>query len=164
MYYRFGKAFYFFSILFFIFFLVYFYSALSEKVGLGIDESGSLFRTWERGTFFYAMVGTFLILNAVTLITPKSLETKSNKKLHRIFPIGDPYRDYLLTWFYSFGGILNLSLALLVFYVHSINNQEVIATSQFTFFFYLMPILLFVWVIGLFGILMGKFKQVQKGV
>lgn len=164
MYYRFGKAFYFISILLFTFFLVYFYSALSETVGLGLDEIGSLIRQWERGTFFYAMIGAFVVLNAITLITPKSLETKSNKKLHRIFPIGDPYRDYLLTWFYSFGGILNLSLALLVFYVHSINNQEVIATNQFTFFFYLLPTLLFIWVIGLFVLLMGKFKQVQKGV
>jgi hypothetical protein len=57
-----------------------------------------------------------------------------------------------------------LSLALLVFFVHSINNQEVIAANQFTFFFYLMPAMLFIWVIGLFALLIGKFKQVQKGV
>lgn len=164
MYYRFGKAFYFISVLLFIFFLVYFYSALSETLGLGLDESGALTRTWGKDTFFYSMIAAFVLLNFVTLFTPKSLETKSNKKLHRIFPIGDPYRDYLLTWFYSFGGIINLSLALLVFFVHSINNQDVIATSQFTFFFYLMPALLFIWVIGLFVLLIGKFKQVQKGV
>lgn len=164
MYYRFGKAFYFISVLLFIFFLVYFYSALTETIGLGLDESGSLMRTWGRDNFFFAMIAAFVILNFVTLFTPKSLETKTNKKLHRIFPIGDPYRDYLLTWFYSFGGIINLSLALLVFFVHSINNQEVIAANQFTFFFYLMPAMLFIWVIGLFALLIGKFKQVQKGV
>ncbi|SEG13387.1 DNA topoisomerase IV [Algoriphagus boritolerans] len=164
MYYRFGKAFYFISILLFVFFLLYFYSALPESVGLSIDESGVLNRNWEKGSFFYAMVGAFVIFNAIILYPPKSLETKSNKKLHRIFPVGDSYRDYFLAWFYSFGGILNLSLALLVFFVHSINNQEEIATSQFTFFFYLMPAFLLVWVIGLFVLLIGKFKQVQKGV
>ncbi|MFN3996325.1 DNA topoisomerase IV [Algoriphagus sp.] len=164
MYYRFGKAFYFLSIMLFLFFLLYFYSALPERVGLSIDESGSINRNWEKGTFFYSMVAAFVIFNAVILYPPKSLETKSNKKLHRIFPIGDPFRDYFLTWFYSFGGVLNMSLALLVFFVHSINNQEEIATSQFTFFFYLMPAFLVVWVIGLFVLLIGKFKQVQKGV
>jgi hypothetical protein len=164
MYYRFGKAFYFISILLFVFFLLYFYSALPEKVGLSIDENGVLHRDWEKGSFFYAMVAVFVIFNAVILYPPKSLETKSNKKLHRIFPIGDPYRDYFLAWFYSFGGVVNMSLALLVFFVHSINNQEEIATSQFTFFFYLMPAFLVVWVIGLFALLIGKFKQVQKGV
>lgn len=163
MYYRFGKAFYFLSILLFVFSLLYFYSSLSETVGLGLDENGSINRIWEKGTFFYGMIAIFLILNIVTVYPPKSLETKSNKKLHRIFPIGDPFRDYFLTWFYSFGAVINLSLALLVFFVHSINNQDVIATSQFNFFFYLMPALLAVWVIGLFILLVGKFKQVQKG-
>lgn len=164
MYYRFGKAFYFISILLFVFFLLYFYSALPESVGLSVDENGVLNRNWEKGSFFYAMVAAFVIFNAIILYPPKSLETKSNKKLHRIFPVGDSYRDYFLAWFYSFGGVLNLSLALLVFFVHSINNQEEIATSQFTFFFYLMPAFLLVWVIGLFVLLIGKFRQVQKGV
>ncbi|WP_026967100.1 hypothetical protein [Algoriphagus terrigena] len=163
MYYRFGKVFYFTSILFFIFFLLYFYSSLAETVGLSIDETGTIAKLVEKGTFFYGMIIVFLFLNVVTLFTPKSLETKSNKKLHQIFPIGDPFRDYLLAWFYSFGGLINLSLALLVFFVHSINNQEVIATSQFSFFFYLMPALLVLWAVGLVVLLMGKFKQVQKG-
>jgi hypothetical protein len=164
MYYRFGKAFYFISILLFIFFLLYFYSALPETVGLSIDENGTINRDWEKGTFFYGMVAAFVIFNGIILYPPKSLETKSNKKLHRIFPIGDPYRDYFLAWFYSFGGVVNLSLALLVFFVHSINNQEEISSSQFDFFFYLLPAFLVVWVIGLFVLLIGKFKQVQNRV
>jgi len=163
MFYRFGKVFYFTSILFFIFFLLYFYSALAETVGLSINETGAIAKLVEKGTFFYGMIIAFLFLNAVTLFTPKSLETKSNKKLHQIFPIGDPFRDYLLAWFYSFGGLINLSLSLLVFFVYSINNQEVIEARQFSFFFYLMPALLVLWAVGLVVLLMGKFKQVQKG-
>lgn len=162
MYYRFGKVFYFTSVLLFVFVLLYFYSALSETVGLSIDEDGVVSKVLEKGTFFFGMAAVFLVLNAITLFIPKSLETKANKKLHRIFPIGDPYRDYILTWFYSFGGIINLCLALMVFFVQSINNQEVIATSQFSFFFFLMPALLVLWGIGLAVLLVGKFKQVQK--
>jgi hypothetical protein len=163
MYYRFGKVFYFSSVLFFIFLLLYFYSGLSDSVGLDIDEDGTLSHIIEKGTFFYSMVAGFLILNAVVLFTPKSIETKANKRLHRIFPIGDPYRDYILAWFYSFGGMMNLNLALMAFFVYSINFQEVITTNQFTFFFYLLPALLVVWGVGLIFILIGKFKQVQKG-
>jgi hypothetical protein len=55
-----------------------------------------------------------------------------------------------------------MSLSLMVFFVHAINNQSVIVSSQFNFFFFLMPGLLAVWVIGLFALLVGKFKQVQK--
>jgi|SRR5690606_21435869 len=161
MYYRFGKVFYFTSVFFFIFLLLYFYSGLSDTIGLGLDEDNSITRLLEKQTFFYGMIAAFLVLNAVVLFTPKSIETKANKRLHRIFPIGDPYRDYILAWFYSFGGIVNLNLALMAFFVYSINNQEVIATSQFTFFFYLLPALLVIWGVGLFVILMGKFKQVK---
>ncbi|GAB2501843.1 DNA topoisomerase IV [Algoriphagus taiwanensis] len=163
MYYRFGKAFYMVSVLIFIFFLLYFYSALPEKVGLGIDENGTIDRAWEKSHFFYASVLAFVLLNAVTVFFPKSLETKANKKLHRIFPVGDPYRDYLLAWFYSFGALINISLAVAVFYVHSINNQEEISASLFNFWFYLIPILLLVWVVGLFVLFVGKFKAVQQG-
>lgn len=163
MYSRFGKVFYFSSIIFFVFFLLYFYSALSETIGLRVESDGTIIRNFDKSTFFYGMIAAFLVLNAVAMFAPKSLETKSNKKMHRVFPIGDPYRDYILAWFYSFGGLINLSLALVALFVHSINNQEVIATSQFNFFFYLMPALLALWAIGLVFLLMGKFKQIQKG-
>lgn len=162
MYYRFGKAIYFLSVLVFVSFLLYFYSAMPEQVGLSVDESGSVNRSWEKGTFFYGMVIFFLILNAATLFLPKSLETKTNRKLHKIFPIGDPFRDYLLTWFYSFGGLINLSLGLAALYVHAINNQEEIAASSYNFWFYLMPVLVLVWVIALFVLILGKFKSIQR--
>lgn len=162
MYYRFGKAIYFLSVLVFIFFLLYFYSAMPEKVGLSVDENGLVNRSWQKSTFFYGMVAFFLIFNAATLFLPKSLETKTNRKLHRIFPIGDPYRDYLLTWFYSFGGLINLSLGLGALYVHAINNQEEISASSFSFWFYLMPVLLVLWVIALFVLILGKFKSIQR--
>ncbi len=135
---------------------------MAETIGLSVGQDGSVSRTMDKSTFFYGMVAVFLVLNAVTVFTPKSLETKSNKKLHRIFPIGDPYRDYILTWFYSFGGLINVSLALAAFFVHAINNQEVIAADQFNFFFYLMPALLAIWVIGLMVLLVGKFKHIQN--
>jgi hypothetical protein len=162
MLYRFGKAFYFLSLFGFIFFLLYFYSAMAESVGYSMDDNGLVINKISKETFFYSMIGIFVILNGLVLLPPKLLETKTHRGLHRIFPIGDSYRDYFLGWFYSFGGILNISLSVMVLYTHAINNQQEIAASKFNFFFYLIPSLSIIWVIGLFIIMGGKFKQIQQ--
>jgi hypothetical protein len=164
MFYRFGKVFYFTSVLVFLFTLLYFYAALPEQIGFWIDDQGSILRDYAKSTFFYLLAVGFLVLNLVTIYTPKTLETKTNRKLHRIFPLGDPFRDYLLAWFYSFGAWVNLSLALAALYVHAINNQEELSAASYNLWFFLMPIILFVWVGGLFVLLFRKFKATQLGV
>jgi hypothetical protein len=162
MYYRFGKAIYLFGVLLFVFVLLYFYSALPERVSVQMDSLGNSSWDIEKGVFFYVMIFCFVLLNGLVLLPPKLLETKSHQGLRRIFPVGDVFRDYFLTWFYSFGFIINLSLGLMVFYAHSINNQNEIASSDYNVFFYSIPVLFLVWVIGFFLILLGKFKQVQQ--
>lgn len=162
MYYRFGKAFYFLSILFFVFYLLYFYSALPEQISFSQDEEGNLLKELSRGAFFYGMIAVFVLFNAIILLPPKLLETKNHRGLVRLFPVGDKFRDYYLGWFYSFGGILNVSLALLIFYTHAVNNQDDDAPQQFDFLFYIIPTLFVIWIIGLFAIMVGKFKQVQN--
>jgi len=164
MYYRFGKVFYFLSVLVFLFALLYFYAALPEQIGIRLDDQGGILREYPKSTFFYGLAIGFFIFNLVTIYTPKTLETKTNQKLHRLFPIGDPYRDYLLLWFYSFGGWVNVSLTLGALFVHAINNQEVLSASSYNLWFYLMPIILFVWVGGLFVLLFKKFKATQVGI
>jgi len=144
MYYRFGK--------------------LPEQIGFQLDDQGLLARDFAKSTFFYGLAIGFLVLNVATIYTPKTLETKANRKLHRLFPIGDPYRDYLLAWFYSFGGWVNASLSLAALFVHAINNQEVISASAYNLWFLLMPVVLFVWVGALFVLLFKKFKSTQVGV
>ena len=104
MYSRFGKVFYFFSVLVFLLALLYIYAALPEQIGFRLDNQGGILRDFEKNSFFYGLAFGFLLLNLVTLYTPKTLETKTNQKLHRLFPVGDLFRDYLLAWFYSFGG------------------------------------------------------------
>ena len=164
MYYRFGKVFYFFSVLVFLFALLFFYAALPEQIGFRLDDQGILLRDFAKSTFFYGLAFGFLVLNLITIYTPKTLETKANRKLHRLFPIGDPYRDYLLAWFYSFGGWVNLSLSLAGLFVHAINNQEQISASAYNLWFLLMPVVLFVWVGALFVLLFKKFKSTQVGI
>ncbi|MDN3203686.1 DNA topoisomerase IV [Algoriphagus sediminis] len=157
MYSRFGKVFYFFMVFGFIFFLLYFYSAMPETVQYQPDsptEHG-------RDAFFYSIIALFVVCNLVVLLPPKLLETKTHNGLHKLFPVGDDYRDYFLAWFYTFGAILNTCLLVMVFFVHAINNQEGINASEFNFFFYLIPLLLVIWVIAFFILLVNKFKQVR---
>lgn len=161
MYYRFGKAFYFLSVLLFTLFLLYFYSAMPENLSYRFDDTGAAIDQISRNSFFYTMIGVFVVCNFLVLVPPKLLETKSHKGLHKVFPVGDAYRDYFLGWFYSFGGFLNFSLLIVVFFTHATNGQEVIEASDFNFFYYLIPILSLIWVLGLFIILFQKFKQVR---
>lgn len=135
---------------------------MPEKVGIRVDEGGSVERTLEKGTFFYGMIIAFILLNAAVIFPPKSLETKTNKKFHRLFPIGDPYRDYILGWFYSFGAIVNWSLGLLTFYIHTLNNQEELDPGKYNVWFYVIPSLLLIWILGLFMLFIGKFKAVKQ--
>ncbi|MFC3414735.1 DNA topoisomerase IV [Algoriphagus hitonicola] len=162
MYHRFGKAFYYFSIVIFLFMLLYFYSGMGEQVIYDLAESESGGGRIGKNTLFYGLIGFFIVLNVIAIFPAKMLETKTHQKLHRIFPLGDPYRDYILTWFYSFGGVLNVSLGIMALYFHAINNQEGISSDYFNFFFYLIPVLLVAWIIGLFALFVGKAKQLKS--
>lgn len=162
MYYRFGKVFYFFSILLFLLTLLFWYAALPAMVGFQVDELGTVIQEFEKSSFFYTMAATFLILNLLVMYLPKSLETKANRKLHRFFPLGDPFRDYLLLWFYSFGGWVNLGLVLTGLFVHVINKQDDLGIEAYRLWFFLLPLVLMSWIIGLFVLLVKKFKTAQQ--
>ncbi len=161
MYFRFGKVFHFFSVLLFVFFFLYIYSALSDQVVYSIDDQGNVLKLIPKETFFYSGLILFIILNVIVILPAKLIENQSTKTIKRLFPIGDISRDYMLTWAYSFAGIINISLAILAFFVHSINNQNEIGTGEFAIFFYLIPVFFVVWMVGLFWILGQKFKSIQ---
>ena len=162
MYYRFGKAFHFISVLFFVFSFLYIYAALPELVTYELNEDGVGEKIVTKNSFFYSGIILFLILN-VLLVTPaKLIENQSTANIKRLFPIGDLFRDYMLTWIYSFVGIINISLCILGLFVHSINNQNEIATGEFKLFFYMVPVFFVIWIGGLFWILIQKFKTIQK--
>lgn len=163
MYTRFAKVFYFLSIGLFLFFLLYVYAALPEFATYVVNEAGMPLKQVSRNSFFYATVVLFLVYNVLLIIPAKLIEMKINVSLKRLFPVGDPYRDKMLAWIYSFIGILNIATAVLVFYIHSLSNQNEISSSAFSFFFYLAPVLMLIWVLVLFYLLAGKMKQVKTG-
>ncbi|WP_439481532.1 DNA topoisomerase IV [Cyclobacterium plantarum] len=163
MYTRFAKVFYFLSIGLFLFLLLYVYAALPEFATYVVNEAGMPLKQVSKDSFFYGTVALFLVYNLLLIIPAKLIEMKINVSLKRLFPVGDPYRDKMLSWIYSFIGILNIATAVLVFYIHSLSNQNEISSSEFSFFFYLAPVLMLVWVLVLFYLLAGKMKQVRTG-
>ncbi|EPR69931.1 DNA topoisomerase IV subunit B [Cyclobacterium qasimii M12-11B] len=114
-------------------------------------------------SFFYITVVIFFVYNVLLIIPGKLIEMKNNTSLQRIFPVGDIYRDRILAWIYSFIGILNVCTCIMVFYIHSLTNQNEIRSSEYNVFFYIVPILLVVWVMALLFLLVGKMKQVKTG-
>lgn len=161
MYYRFGKAFHFLTVLFFVFVFLYIYSALSDIIAYEVDEQGAWLNSFSKEQFFYIGIITFLVLN-VLLVTPaKLIENQTFASFKRLFPKEDKFRDYLLAWIYSFIGIFNISLAILAFFVHSINNQNEISSGSFNVFFYMVPVFFVIWLVTLFWILIQKFKSLK---
>ncbi|TVP44136.1 MAG: DNA topoisomerase IV [Mongoliibacter sp.] len=163
MYYRFGKVFHFLSIMFFILVFIYIYSSVPETVAYEIDDQGIMVKGFSRNSFFYVGIVIFAVLNISLALPAKMIEKQSTANLKRLFPIGDKFRDYMLTWIFSFIGIVNVSLCILTLFVHSINNQNEISSSSFSGFFYMVPILFVTWIVALFWILSQKFKTLQHG-
>lgn len=161
MYYRFGKVFHFISVLIFVLSFLYIYASLSEVVAYQLDENGGFLKSVPKETFFYTGIILFILLNVLMITPGKLIENQSTPNLKRIFPKGDKMSDFMLAWIYSFVGIINISLMIMTLFVHSINNQNEISSGQFSIFFYLVPILIVIWITGLFWILIQKFKSIQ---
>lgn len=162
MYFRFGKVFHFLTVLLFLFTFLYFYSAMPEFIAYELDENGYVAKEISKNTFFYIGIILFGVLN-FSLITPaKMIENKGTQTLRQLFPTGDIFRDYMLTWIYSFTGVINISLSIMSLFIHAINNQNEIGSGSYSFFFYLIPILFLVWIIVLFWILLQKFNAIRN--
>lgn len=162
MYTRLAKVFYFISALLFIAVFLYIYASLPEKVAYELSGSGSLAKGMSRDSFFFVAIAIFISLNLFLVIPAKLVENQVLSRTRNLFKNGSPFRDFLLIWVYSFGGVINLNLLLLVFYILRINNFGGNAPSGFDFFYYLIPFLLVAWIIALFVLLGRKIKQVQE--
>ncbi|MFC4872405.1 DNA topoisomerase IV [Negadavirga shengliensis] len=163
MYSRFSKAFYFLTVVFFLVVFLYIYSASPEFVSYEVSDAGMPLKQITRDVFFYLTITVFLVYNLLLILPAKLIELQYTLRLKRLFPPGDAFRDQMLAWIYSFTGILNVSTVIIVFYIHSISNQNEIKSSEFSFFFYMVPVFFVLWVLGLFYILTKKIKQLRSG-
>ena len=111
MYSRFGKVFHFLSILIFLVVFLYIYALLPQTVAYEIDPAGYTIQRGSRDGFFFMGMGLFLLSNFLILFPAKLIERQSMKSLRKLFPIGDPVSDNMLSWLYSFTGIIKIGRA-----------------------------------------------------
>ncbi|EIM77569.1 hypothetical protein A3SI_06419 [Nitritalea halalkaliphila LW7] len=161
MYFRFGKVFHFATVLLFIIIFLYLYASMPDRVAIEITAEGYPLKELAKDTFFYTGIFIFLGLNVALLFPAKLIENGSISSIRRIFPRGDVFRDQMLTWMYTFVGILNLSMGLLTLFVHSLNNLNEVTSTTFDSFFYIIPVVITLWIGGLFYLIAQKFKAIQ---
>lgn len=140
---------------------MYIYAALPEFVAYHIDDRGGPVESITRDTFFFYGIIAFLIVNFLLIIPAKLIDKRATLNFKRLFPKHEPFTDHMLGWLYSFGAILNITLATIAFYIHSINNQNEISSGEFIPFFYMIPVLFLIWIIALFVILGKKLREVS---
>lgn len=159
MYSRFSKVFYFLCVVLFIFGFLYIYASLAEKITYRLNDPPLQV---SRHAFFFFSMATFFVVNLLFVIPAKMIENQSIPRFRILLYQGDPFKDHLLSWIYSFSGIMNVSLLIMAYYILRINHLDGIGDGGNIFLFYLIPLLLIVWIIALFVILGKKIKQVQS--
>jgi len=162
MYRRFAKAFHLLSVLLFVFLFMYIYASLPENVAYQIDDRGFPLESITRDSFFYIGIIVFLFINFLLIIPAKLIDKQATFNLKRLFPKHEPFTDHMLGWFYSFGAILNITIAIIALHIHGINNQQELTSADFNPFYYMVPIFFIVWIIALFVILGKKLQQVRS--
>ena len=162
MYSRFGKVFHFLSILIFLMVFLYIYALLPQTVAYEIDPAGYTIQQGSRDGFFFMGMGLFLLSNILIVFAAKMIERQSVGNLRKLFPIGDPVSDNMLSWLYSFTGIINICLGILAYYIYRINEVEWSISGGSVILFYSIPVLLMVWLLGLFVLMGQKIKQLQR--
>lgn len=162
MYRRFAKAFHLLSVLLFVFLFMYIYASLPENVAYQVDNRGFPLEGMSRDTFFYIGIIVFLILNFLLIIPAKLIDKQATYNLKKLFPKHEPFTDQLLGWLYSFGAILNITVAIIALHIHGLNNQHELKSADFNPFYYMVPVFFIVWIIALFVILGKKLQQVRS--
>src|SRR5690554_1284372 len=161
MYTRLAKAFYFITVIFFILAFLYIYASLPQNVIYEAGIPGEPHKQVNQDTFFFVTVGVFVVLNLLPILPAKMVENQTVQSFRRFFKVGDIFREHMLSWIYSFAGIFNITLAILLLYILKINVLEGSANNALAFIFYLVPLLLLVWIVALFILLGKKIKQME---
>jgi len=147
------------SYLFFLAALLWSYAYMVGQAdyGLGIDGDVPLI---DRNVYFFAGLAIFLFANLSITWFLKSLKkikaTEEGKGLRNY-----SLKQDLLIWFKGFGGLVNLVLSLIMFFVGLMNLSESRDAFTLSFYVYLGPILLVAWFVYL-AIILTKNRTVSN--
>ena len=162
MYSRLSKVFYFLTTVFFIAAFLYIYALLPEKISYEVTTGEIPTNQISRDTYFFISLALFVVLNLLIIVPAKMIENQAGRRFRKVFRIGDPFRDHMIAWIYSFSGILNINLIIMAFFILRINNLSGIGSGLIGFVFYLAPLFFLIWIVFLFIILGKKIKKVQS--
>lgn len=123
--------------------LVYAYLSPNVKLGLGNDA-------WVvgRDTFFYFILGTFVLVNVVLRILTQNVRNNYGKN----------WEEKTLAWFLTIVPFVNIYITLLLGFIGVINNPNHVSALSFSYLNFFGPVLILVWVIG-FGLQFIKEKK-----
>lgn len=162
MYSRLAKVFYFLTTAFFIIAFLYIYALLPEQISYEVRVGEIPTDQISRDTYFFISMALFVVLNLLIIVPAKMIENQAGERFRKVFRIGDPFRDHMIAWIYSFSGILNINLAIMAFFILRINNLSGIGSGLIEFIFYLAPLFFLIWIVFLFIILGKKIKKIQS--
>lgn len=156
---RFAKAFYFLSVMFFVIAFLYIYASLPDSVVYETGDIDSQAKQISKDSYFFTAMAVFVILNLLGILPAKMIENHAIPKLRLLFKVGDPFREHMLAWIYSFSAVINICLLIMAFYMIRLNSPDGIGHGIIGFIFYLVPLFFVLWVVALFVILGKKVKQ-----
>lgn len=146
------------SYLFFLAALLWSYAYMVGQVdyGLGLEGEAPMI---DRNVYFFSAIVIFLFVNlSITwfLKSLKKIKTSEEGKGLRNYSL----KQDLLVWFKGFGGLVNLALSLMMFFVGLMNLSESRDAFTLNFYIYLGPMLLLAWFVYL-AVLLTKNRAPQ---
>lgn len=142
--------------LFFLGALLWSYAYMVGQVdyGLGLDGNAPLI---DRNVYFFSAIAAFLFVNISVswfLRTLKKIKSTEGGKGLRNYSL----KQDLLVWFKGFGGIINLVLAMVMFFIGLMNLSESRDAFTLGFYVYLGPVVLVGW-FGYLAVILGKTRS-----
>jgi len=128
------------SIILFLVILLLVYAYLPIMVSLDPGSSGL---ELHKETFFYSMIGIFVIVNIVMLGVQKLTENKISGIDAQAWARGAAF-------------VVNIYFTLLIGFIGVINNSTHLDPAGFAYLNYIGPVLIFSWIIGLIYLLSKK--------
>jgi hypothetical protein len=140
------------SILIYLGILLVVYAYMPDAVAYQTDEMGNYKDFVSKDTFFYTLLVSFSVANAIFFIFRKTLEAAN--KPGSFLGSGD-FKEVFLTWFVSFMLVVNIMFIFTTIFMGIFNNQDYLTLSRFGLLAYIGPSLVVIKLVVLI-FLLGK--------
>ena len=138
--------------LFFTVALLWSYAYMVGQVDYGLGTDTNPTDIIDKDYYFFFSILFFLIINLSISWFIKSLKKIKSAEGSRWIR-NKSFRTDLITWFKGLAAVLNLILAIILFFIGLMNISESHDAMTLNFYIYLGPLLLIAWFIYLFVIL-----------